>query len=103
MHPRPNPIVAAMYTLRDMEVDVIVVHGPSGCGFMASRMLEEAGIRVLASGMTDNDLVFGGADSLVETLKMAKERFNPGTVAIVGTCASSVIGEDTDKIGRAHV
>ena len=104
MHPRPNPIVAAMYTLRDMEVDVIVVHGPSGCGFMASRMLEEAGIRVLASGMTGNDLVFGGADSLAETLKMAKERFNPGTVAIVGTCASSVIGEDTDMcIKRADI
>lgn len=65
VHPRPNPIVAAMYTLRDMEVDVIVVHGPSGCGFMASRMLEEAGVRVLTSGMTDNNLVFGGADTLV--------------------------------------
>lgn len=104
MHPRPNPIVAAMYTLRDMEVDVIVVHGPSGCGFMASRMLEEAGVRVLASGMTDNDLVFGGADSLVETLRMAKERFDPKTVAVVGTCASSVIGEDTDMcIKRADI
>lgn len=42
IHPRPNPIVAAMYTLRDLDVDVIIVHGPAGCGFMASRMLEEA-------------------------------------------------------------
>ncbi len=104
VHPRPNPIVAAMYTLRDMEVDVIVVHGPSGCGFMASRMLEEAGVRVLTSGMTDNDLVFGGADTLVGTLKAVKERFGPRTVAIVGTCVSSVIGEDTDMcIKRADI
>ena len=47
IHPRPNPIVAAMYTLRDLDVDVIIVHGPAGCGFMASRMLEEAGFNVL--------------------------------------------------------
>ena len=30
MHPRPSPIAAALYTLRDMNVDVIVMHGPKG-------------------------------------------------------------------------
>lgn len=94
IHPRPNPIIAAMYTLRDMDVDVIVIHGPSGCGFMASRMIEEAGVRVVTTGFNDNDLVFGGSDSLVETLKIVRDKFNPKTVAVVGTCASSIIGED---------
>lgn len=94
IHPRPNPIVAAMYTLRDMDVDVIVVHGPSGCGFMASRMLEEADIRVVTSGMRDNDLIFGGSESLAGTLKTVREKFNPKTIAVIGTCASMIIGED---------
>lgn len=94
IHPRPNPIVAAMYTLRDMDVDVIVVHGPAGCGFMASRMLEEAGIRVVTSGIKDNDLVFGAAEPLIRTLKTVKEKFDPKTVAVIGTCASMIIGED---------
>ena len=53
IHPRPNPIIAAMYTLRDLDVDVMVIHGPAGCGFMASRMIEEAGIRVVTSGLKD--------------------------------------------------
>lgn len=96
MHPRPNPIVAAMYTLRDMDVDVILIHGPAGCGFMASRPLEEAGIRVVTSGMGENELIFGGTDALVRTLKSAYDEFRPKTMAIVGTCASMIIGEDME-------
>ncbi len=104
IHPRPNPIVAAMYTLRDMDVDVIVVHGPSGCSFMASRPLENADVRVVTSGMRDNDLIFGGDEQLINTLKQVEERFHPGTVAVIGTCASMIIGEDMSKsIRRAGI
>ncbi len=104
IHPRPNPIIAAMYTLRDMDVDVIVVHGPAGCGFMASRMLEEADVRVVTSGMRDNDLIFGASEPLINTLKQVDERFSPDTVAVIGTCASMIIGEDISKsIRRAGI
>lgn len=98
IHPRPNPIVAAMYTLRDMNVDTIIIHGPAGCCFMASRSIEEAGVRVLTTGFTDNDLVFGASEGLVETLKIAEKKFNPNTVAVIGTCASMIIGEDLEAI-----
>ncbi len=94
IHPRPNPIVGAMYTLRDMDVDVIVVHGPAGCSFMASRPLENAGVRVVTSAMKDKDLIFGGTDRLVATLKEAYDQLRPRTMAVVGTCASTIIGDD---------
>ncbi|AGI48236.1 putative methanogenesis marker 13 metalloprotein [Thermoplasmatales archaeon BRNA1] len=94
MHPRPNPIVAALYTLRDMDVQVIVEHGPSGCSFMASRPLENDGIRVVTSAMKEKDLIFGGIDPLVRTLNEVKREFNPKVVAVVGTCASTIIGDD---------
>ncbi len=94
IHPRPSPIVAAMYTLRDMDVDVIVMHGPSGCGFMASRPLENADVRVVTTGMRDNDLIFGASEPLIDTLKQVEEKFHPETVAVIGTCASMIIGED---------
>ena len=84
IHPRPNPIVAAMYTLRDLDVDVIIVHGPAGCGFMASRMLEEAGIRVVTSALVENDLVFGGSEKLIRTIKESYDRFHPKTIAVIG-------------------
>lgn len=97
IHPRPNPIVAALYTLRDMNVDVVVIHGPSGCGFMASRALELAGVRIVTTALSDSDLIFGGSDELVKTLKNAYEMFKPETIAVVGTCASMIIGEDMDS------
>ncbi|MBR6214616.1 MAG: Ni-sirohydrochlorin a,c-diamide reductive cyclase catalytic subunit [Candidatus Methanomethylophilaceae archaeon] len=103
-HPRPNPIVAAMYTARDMNVDVIVMHGPAGCSFMASRPLENAGVRVITSSMKDNDLIFGGGDSLEKALIEAKERFSPKTMAVIGTCASTIIGDDIKAvIGRVDM
>ncbi len=93
-----------MYTLRDMDVDVIVEHGPSGCCFMASRPLEEADVRIVTSGMRDNDLIFGGEEPLLNTLKQVEEKFHPETVAVVGTCASMIIGEDLGKtIRRAGI
>ena len=93
-----------MYTLRDMDVDVIVEHGPAGCCFMASRPLEDADVRVVTSGMRDNDLVFGGEEPLINTLKQVEEKFHPNTVAVVGTCASMIIGEDMAKsIKRAGI
>ena len=100
MHPRPNPIVAAMYTLRDMDVDVIITHGPAGCCFMASRPLENAGVRVVTSALKDNDLIFGGAEPLTRTAKEAIERFHPKTMAVVGTCASMIIGDDVGAVVR---
>lgn len=100
IHPRPNPIVAAMYTLRDMDVDVVVIHGPSGCCFMASRPMESAGVRVVTSGIRDNDLVFGAEKPLIETLHQVQDKFHPKTVAVVGTCASMIIGEDMPKAIR---
>ena len=104
IHPRPDPIVAAMYTVRDMDVDVIVLHGPAGCSFMASRPLENAGVRVVTSALKDNDLIFGGTEPLVRTLKEVRNKFNPKPVAVVGTCASTIIGDDmAAAIRRADI
>lgn len=104
IHPRPNPIIAALYMLRDMDVDVVVIHGPAGCGFMASRMIEEAGIRVVSSSIRDSDLIFGASEPLISTLKAVREKFDPRTVAVIGTCASMIIGEDMEAaIKRADI
>lgn len=96
LHPRPNPIIAAMYTLRDLDADVILMHGPAGCGFMAARRLEEAGVRVMTTGMQENDLIFGAEEKLVRILKNVDDRFHPRLIGVVGTCASMIIGENLD-------
>ncbi|KYC45612.1 MAG: Nitrogenase component 1 type Oxidoreductase [Candidatus Methanofastidiosum methylothiophilum] len=95
--PRPNPIVAALYTLRDLDVDVAVLHGPSGCGFRAARLLEEDGMKVVTTSMSEEDLIFGASDKLIEVLKEIDELFSPKTIGVVGSCVSMIIGENVKK------
>lgn len=94
MHPRPSPIAASLYTLRDMNVDVIIMHGPNGCCFRTGRLLESDGVRVLTTAMAENDFILGAGDKLEELLIKAHDMFEPKLMGVVGTCASMIIGED---------
>ena len=94
LHPRPSAIVAALYTLRDLDADVAIMHGPAGCSFKHSRLLEEDGMHVLTSAMNESNFVFGGHESLVMVLRKAEEMFHPELMGVVGTCSSMIIGED---------
>ncbi|MDY0266432.1 MAG: Ni-sirohydrochlorin a,c-diamide reductive cyclase catalytic subunit [Methanimicrococcus sp.] len=102
IHPRPSSIVASLYTLRDLNVDVAILHGPPGCSFKHARLLEEDRLRVLTSAMDENDFVFGGKEKLERTIDKAVELFHPKTIALVGTCTSMIIGEElTDLVSYA--
>jgi len=94
MHPRPSPIAASLYTLRDLNADVIILHGPHGCCFRTGRLLENDGVRVVTTAMSENDFIFGASAKLEETLKKVDSMFSPQLVGIVGTCVSMIIGED---------
>ncbi|MHB8163058.1 MAG: Ni-sirohydrochlorin a,c-diamide reductive cyclase catalytic subunit [Methanoregula sp.] len=94
MHPRPSSIVAALYTARDLEADVAILHGPSGCSFKHARLLEEDGLRVLTTSLADNEFIFGGQASLENVLRYAEDNFAPKRMVVVGTCVSMIIGED---------
>ena len=94
IHPRPSSIVAALYTLRDLGADVVILHGPSGCCFKHARLLEEDGVRVLTTALDEAGFVFGGQKPLTNLLKRARELFNPKLMAVSGTCSSMIIGED---------
>jgi putative methanogenesis marker 13 metalloprotein len=94
IHPRPSSIVAALYTLRDLNVDVAILHGPSGCSFKHARLLEEDGIHVVTTALDDNGFVFGGHDDLVRLIKKVIDMFDPKLIGVVGTCASMIIGEE---------
>ena len=77
MHPRPSSIVAALYTLRDLNAEVAILHGPPGCSFKHARLLEEDGIRVVTTALDENGFVFGGHDRLVDMLQKVEERLSP--------------------------
>ena len=93
LHPRPSSIVAALYTLRDLGAEVIILHGPVDAA-RACPSLEEDGVRVLTTALDEAGFVFGGQQPLTTLLKKAKELFHPGLMAISGTCSSMIIGDD---------
>jgi putative methanogenesis marker 13 metalloprotein len=94
IHPRPSSIVAALYTLRDLNVDVAILHGPPGCSFKHARLLEEDGIHVVTTALDENGFVFGGRRELSAVLEKVNEMFHPQLIGVVGTCASMIIGEE---------
>ncbi|HJJ46926.1 MAG TPA: Ni-sirohydrochlorin a,c-diamide reductive cyclase catalytic subunit [Methanocorpusculum sp.] len=96
VQPRPSSIVAALYTLRDLKVDLAILHGPSGCSFKHARLLEEDGVRVLTTSLGDEEFVFGGQHILEDVLQYAEREFQPNRMAVVGTCVSMIIGEDLE-------
>lgn len=96
IQPRPSSIVAALYTLRDLRVDLAILHGPSGCSFKHARLLEEEGIRVLTTSLGDEEFIFGGQMILEDVLQYAEKTFRPKRIAVVGTCVSMIIGEDLE-------
>src|SRR5512137_1470966 len=101
LHPRPSSIVAALYTLRDLGAEVVILHGPSGCCFKHARLLEEDGVRVLTTALDEAGFVFGGQEPLVRLLRRAQELFNPRLMAVTGTCSSMIIGEDLHQAVEA--
>ncbi|WAC06054.1 MAG: Ni-sirohydrochlorin a,c-diamide reductive cyclase catalytic subunit [Methanoregula sp.] len=104
MHPRPSSIVAALYTARDLAVDVSILHGPSGCSFKHARLLEEDGMRVLTTSLADNEFIFGGQKPLEDVLRFAETRFSPHRIAVIGTCVAMIIGEDlTSAVENAGI
>ncbi|ENN96605.1 methanogenesis marker 13 metalloprotein [Methanocaldococcus villosus KIN24-T80] len=106
MHPRPSPIAAAMYQLRDLGVDAIILHGPAGCCFRTARLLEMDGVRVFTTSMDENSIIFGAEDKLVETLDYVINYLNKEKpiIGVVGTCMSMIIGENLNvKDDRAII
>ena len=96
VQPRPSSIVAALYTLRDLDVDLAILHGHAGCSFKHARLLEEDGIRVLTTSLGYEEFIFGGQRILEDVLRYAEEEFAPKKIAVVGTCVSMIIGEDME-------
>ncbi|MEM2727254.1 MAG: Ni-sirohydrochlorin a,c-diamide reductive cyclase catalytic subunit [Archaeoglobaceae archaeon] len=104
VHPRPNPIAAALYTLRDLNCRHIVLHGPPGCNFRALRLLERDGVKIFTTSMNDFDVVLGGKQKLLEVLDAVYSDFKPEIIGVVGTCCTTIIGEDLEaEVSEAKI
>ncbi|EKQ55514.1 MULTISPECIES: nitrogenase component 1 [unclassified Clostridium] len=93
-----------------IENAVIILHGPIGCGVQlpnissaikagrAKRGKNPNSLIWLSTNMQKTDVIYGGENSLRETIKYADREFRPEIIFVVSTCAPSIIGDDVEDI-----
>ncbi|MCG2827887.1 nitrogenase component 1 [Methanothermobacter sp. K4] len=80
---------------------VPLIHGPRGCAYHTGYLLTARGgkrIRVLSTELSESDVVFGATDKLKKAIVDADRTLKPDLIAVMSSCATSIIGED---LGRA--
>ncbi|NYB27227.1 MAG: nitrogenase component 1 [Methanobacteriaceae archaeon] len=78
-----------------------LIHGPIGCYYHIKYLLSlrsSRTIRILSTEMDQNDVVFGGEDKLLQKIYEADEKYSPQLIAVLSSCASSIIGENINKV-----
>lgn len=78
-----------------------LIHGPVGCFYHIRYLLSlRSGkpIRILSTEMDQNDVVFGAEDKLQRKIQETDRKYSPQLIAVLSSCASSIIGENVDKV-----
>lgn len=78
-----------------------LVHGPVGCFYHIKYLLSlrsSRPIRILTTEMDQNDVVFGAEEKLAQKIREADETYSPQLIAVLTSCASSIIGENVEKV-----
>ena len=94
-------------------IDVaIIAHSPKSCAYISYQTISSAGRRqlyergalmpvpilpnIVSTDMDESDMVFGGMEKLMETVKKAQAA-KPRAVVIISSCPAGIIGDDIDK------
>ncbi|MGB9837257.1 nitrogenase component 1 [Methanothermobacter sp.] len=82
---------------------VPLIHGPRGCAYHIGYLLTARGgkrIRVLSTELSESDVVFGAADKLKKAIIEADRTLKPELIAVMSSCATSIIGEDIGRVAE---
>ena len=78
-----------------------LIHGPIGCAYHIRYILSARSarqVRVLSTEMDQNDVVFGAEEKLESKILAVDEKYSPELIAVLTSCASSIIGEDIEGV-----
>ena len=83
---------------------VVLIHGPRGCAYHIRYLL---GVRgpfsgvILTTQMDERDVIFGASEKLQNAILQVDREYSPELIAVLTSCASSIIGEDVDSVIRS--
>jgi nitrogenase molybdenum-iron protein alpha/beta subunit len=84
---------------------VSIIHGPKGCAHHNFSLLHATGLDndrvalpdLVSSALSESDIVFGGEDTLVRTIRSVCRR-DIAAVFVLSTCITGTIGDDVDEV-----
>ena len=93
---------------------VILAHSPKSCTYLTYQSISSLGRRhlyergvalpiplqpnLISSEMDESDMVFGGTDKLLDTVRQVKRlQPRPSAIVIISSCPSGIIGDDIDE------
>ena len=92
-------VAGALLAVSKIKNAVPLIHGPVGCAFqrrinpfeLSSNFYE---LPIPCTNMTDLDTVYGGEETLKESILQTYERYHPELIVVITTCQSDIIGDD---------
>ncbi|OYT62876.1 Ni-sirohydrochlorin a,c-diamide reductive cyclase catalytic subunit, partial [Methanosarcinales archaeon ex4484_138] len=108
LHPRPSSIVAALYTMRDLGVDVVILHGPIGViGTCASMIIGEDMQSIVAQAKIDIptlvvDVHAGYSDNTVGVIRTLEAAEKEGIISSEELSHQKHILEAATRVEKEH-
>jgi nitrogenase molybdenum-iron protein alpha/beta subunit len=100
-------ILGALSVTTSVGDALTIIHGPSGCAHHNFSLLhatlqassEPRFPRILSTNLSEDDIIFGGEESLEETIRIAQSADVQG-IFVLNTCVVDTIGDDSAAICR---
>ncbi|HEX7510082.1 MAG TPA: nitrogenase component 1 [Chitinivibrionales bacterium] len=102
----------ALATVNALPRSVAILHASLGCGGMTSAALNGAsgylgsgycgGNSIPVSGITEKEVVFGGAERLEEQIKNTVSIIDADLFVVITGCTAEIIGDDVASIVRTY-
>ena len=101
---RTCKLFGAIRVVLGIRGSVVLIHGPRGCAYHIRYLL---GVRgpfsgvILTTQMNERDVIFGASEKLQNAILQVDREYSPELIAVLTSCASSIIGEDVDSVIRS--
>ncbi len=94
-------LTGALAVTTGIKDSVTIIHGPPGCAHHNFSLLHATILdndclvipSVMSSGMSEHDVIFGGEEALMRTIKEVASG-DPGIIFVLSTCITETIGDD---------
>ncbi len=100
---RTCKLFGALRVVLGIQDAIALIHSPRGCVYNLRYLLGVRGAktnRILTTEMDEKDVIFGGEVRLKRAIMEVDRKYKPNLIAILTSCASSIIGEDIELVVR---